>query len=486
MSSLTVRRLVNIVTRGVGPLDAQALGYYRVCFAIGVWWILRDLTMVAWEAPGSTQLQNAWFADWEWIEAIANRPDLVARLESLILGGLVLFGIGLWTRSCYLVVVVGLTLWTLVRLQHTGTHNWAVLLVTLWCLVPVRWGDGLSLDRFIARFRDDGSSTVQNDRDYGFAVWMPGFVLGTAMLAAAYAKLSKSGVEWVVGGAVKYHFVTDALSAPVDWGLWVASHHWAAVTFSALGVGTEALLIVAVFLRRGWMRSLLGVAGFGLLVGFYLFQNEVWSAWWMLWACFFIPWSSIHTHITGWVRAWRSQFNQPEPVASSNIEVGLTGAQLSLVILVFGLQLIASVFQIEQQPLLSNYPMYSSTFLSTDAFDETSPMHSPIGFMSITTDGQQDMMAALESSDLDGPLRDQLVALSEGQALTEERRERLRWVADQFYERSGQQLGVVTFMRDARAFDWTIGEVRSSGMLPVVTFDTNLMRVVITDDEAGR
>ena len=106
--------------------------------------------------------------------------------------------------------------------------------------------------------------------------------------------------------------------------------------------------------------------------------------------------------------------------------------------------------------------------------------------MSITTDGQQDMMAALESSDLDGPLRDQLVALSEGQALTEERRERLRWVADQFYERSGQQLGVVTFMRDARAFDWTIGEVRSSGMLPVVTFDTDLMRVVILDDEAGR
>ena len=293
-------------------------------------------------------------------------------------------------------------------------------------------------------------------------------------------------MEWIVGGAVKYHFVTDALSAPVDWGLWVASHHWAAVTFSALGVGTEALLIVAVFLRRGWMRSLLGVAGFGLLLGFYLFQNERWSAWWMLWACFFIPWSSIGARITGWFRVWRPQFNQSEPVASSNREIGLTGAQLSLVILVFGLQVMASVFQIEQQPLLSNYPMYSSTFPSTDAFDATSPMHSPIGFVSITADGQQDMTDAVEDSDLDEPLRDQLVALSEGQALTEERRERLRWVADQFYERSGQNLGIVTFMRDVRAFDWTSGEVRSSGMSPVVTFDTDLMRVVIPDDEAGR
>jgi len=47
-------------------------------------------------------------------------------------------------------------------------------------------------------------------------------------------------------------------------------------------------------------------------------------------------------------------------------------------------------------------------------------------------------------------------------------------------------LGIVTFMRDVRAFDWTAGEIRSSGMSPVVTFDTNLMRVVGTDAEAGR
>ena len=466
-------------------MGAQAMGFYRMFFAIGVWWVLRELTMATWEGPGETQLRNAWLADWDWIEAIANRPDLVGRLEALILGGLLLFGVGLWTRGCYVFVVIGLTLWTLVRLQHTGTHNWAVLLVTLWCLVPVRWGDGLSLDRVLARLRVGSSSETFAVRDYGFAVWMPGVVLGSAMLAAAYAKLVTSGLEWVVGGAVKYHFVTDALSAPVDWGLWVASHHWAAVAFSALGVGTEGVLIVAVFLRRGWMRSMLGFAGFGLLLGFYFFQNEVWSAWWLLWACFFIPWSSIYTHITGWVRALRRQSNHPQPVSSLNTETSLTGGELFVVILVFCIQLSASVLQIEQQPLLSNYPMYSSTFPSTDAFDATEPMHSPIGFVSMTADGQQDITDALESSDLDGPLRDQLVALAEGQALTEDRRERLSWVADQFYERSGQHLGIVTFMRDARAFDWTTGEVRSSGMAPVVTFDTALMRVVSADDEAG-
>ena len=77
---------------------------------------------------------------------IANRPELVGWLERVACGPIAFFGIGLWTRSSYVVVVLSLTLWTFVRLQHTGTHNWAVLLVTLWCLLTVCWGDGLSLD----------------------------------------------------------------------------------------------------------------------------------------------------------------------------------------------------------------------------------------------------------------------------------------------------------------------------------------------------
>ncbi len=78
------------------------------------------------------------------MRSIANRPELVGSLESVVYGAIALFGIGLWARGSYVVIVLSLTLWTLVRLQHTGTHPWAVLLVTLWCLLTVRWEDGLS------------------------------------------------------------------------------------------------------------------------------------------------------------------------------------------------------------------------------------------------------------------------------------------------------------------------------------------------------
>lgn len=483
MTVSAIRRAGAIFTRGIAPLDAQALGFYRVCFAIGLWWVLRDVTMVDWPAPGVTHPSNAWLADWEWVQSIANRPELVVSLERVVYGAIALFGIGLWTRSSYVVIVLSLTLWTLVRLQHTGTHPWAVLLVTLWGLLTVRWGDGLSLDRVISHWRGRCLSENRAGRDYGFAVWMPGLVFGTAMFGAAYAKFWVSGVEWILSGAVKYHFVTDAQSAPVDWGLWIASHHWAAVGVSAFGIATEATLVAAVFFRPGWFRAIIGGAGCGLLLGFYLFQNEVWWAWWMLWACFFTPWSSIWTIVTKWCRVFKVPLPLPSSAPSPAAERPLTNAQTVAIGAICSVQLIASALQIEQQPFMSNYPMYSKTYPSTDVFDAGSPMHAPIRFMSVTSAGEQDVTQSLERTDLDGPLRDYLTELSEGKALTGEMVERLRWISDSFHERSGTRLGVVTLMRDVRAFDWTAGEVRSSGMSPVLTFDTNTMHVVNTHDE---
>ena len=286
------------------------------------------------------------------------------------------------------------------------------------------------------------------------------------MTGAAYAKLWVSGVEWILGGTVKCHFVTDALSAPTDWGLWIASHHWAAVAASAIGVGTEATLIMSAFLRPGWSRAVLGTSGLGLLLGFYLFQNEVWWAWWMLWVCFLTQWSFIWTCIIRWSRTWGILAPSPATTPPLVVERSIANAQIWTIGFVCSLQLVASALQIEQQPIMSNYPMYSMTYPSTDVFDASSPMHSPIRFVVVTVDGEQDVTQLLKQTDLDAPLRDRLVALSDGKALTGETTERLRWISDRFYDLSGKRLGVVTLMRDMRAFDWTAGEVRFSGMSP--------------------
>ncbi len=68
-------------------------------------------------------------------------------------------------------------------------------LLTLWCLLPARWGDGLSVDAAIRGWWRGLRSPVPRLRDqvYGFAVWLPGLTLGSALAAAAFAKLHRSG-----------------------------------------------------------------------------------------------------------------------------------------------------------------------------------------------------------------------------------------------------------------------------------------------------
>ena len=472
-------RLVGVLTRGIPSLSAEALGVYRICFALGLAFVLSESRMAGWLAPGETHPAGAWLADWAAFRWIANRPDLVAGLEQLTFGAIALFGVGLWTRLSYGIVVANLTLWTFVRLQHTGTHPWAVLLITLWCLLAVRWGDALSVDRAIRRWRGRPGELPASGQAYGFAVWLPGLALGTAMTAAAFAKVYASGPAWVLGGAVKYHFVTDILSAPVDWGLWIASHHWAAVAASALAVGMEGSLIVAAFLRPGWARAAFGAGGCMLLLGFYLFQNEVWWAWWMLWACFFTPWQSLWAALARGVLQPR---RAPDTSPSAHVPRAarpLTRVHYGIIGTVCGLQLFASVFQIEQQPLLSDYPMYSSTYPSTAAFDAQTRIQSPHRFHARTAEGERDVTAALEQTELDGPLRDLLLELRRGEPFTPDAQERVRWLATTFRERAGQALGVVTLMQDELAFDWATGRLYAKAPnATLIGLDTDALAIV--------
>ena len=480
------KRLAGWLTRGIPSLDAEALGLYRICFALGLAFVLSELRMAGWAAPGETHPAGAWLADWAAFGWVANRPELVGGLELLTFGAIALFGIGLWTRVAYSLVVANLTLWTLVRLQHTGTHPWAVLLVTLWCLLAVRWGDALSADRAIRRGHGRPAAPPASGQAYGFAVWLPGLVLGTAMAAAAFAKIYASGPSWVLGGAVKYHFVTDIVNAPVDWGLWIASHHWAAVAASAFAVGMEASLIVAVLLRPGWARAALGAGSFALLLGFYLFQNEVWWAWWLLWACFFTPWQRLWSALARWHHGWWLPPSAAATASRPPPDRPLTAMHYGLIATVCGLQLFASVFQIEQQPALSDYPMYSITYPSTVSFDAAATIQSPHRFYARTADGERDVTAALERADLDGPLRDLLLELRRGMPFTPDAQERVRWIATTFRERSGQPLGVVTLIRDELAFDWASGRLYAKAPNTVlIGVDTEAIAVVPVDAPEG-
>ena len=120
-------------------------------------------------------------------------------------------------------------------------------------------------------------------------VWIPGFMLGLAFASAAYAKLTDGGLAWITSGAVKYHFIDDAATAPLTWGLWVAAHPPAAVLLSLGAILTEACFISIIFVRSPGYRLLLGGVGLSLTVGFYVFQGVLWPAWLMLFTAL-LPW----------------------------------------------------------------------------------------------------------------------------------------------------------------------------------------------------
>lgn len=285
-------RWLEFALRGIPDLSAAALGLYRLVLGALLFFAVWLTRLAPGPFPRDMHQRTAGPANWEGFHWLASRPDLVATLETATLAALLLFAFGLLTRASLAIAAAGLLTWTFVRLQHTGAHDWAVALPMMVGILPVAWGDGFSVDEMIRRWRGRAAPPGRHGQSYGFGVWLPGFVLGLAFAAAASAKLRRSGLAWITGGAVKYHFVIDAWHAPVDWGLWVASHHSAAVAMSFVAIAIEGGVIAASFVRRGILRTVSGFAALSLLAGFYLFQHELWIAWWVL-CSGLMPWGGI-------------------------------------------------------------------------------------------------------------------------------------------------------------------------------------------------
>ena len=294
-------RLARVMTRGVPDMPAEALGLFRIFFAttLAIALLSEPLELVTGHVPDDGQL------GWTWVRWLASRPDLMALLEKATFGLLLLVAVGLFTRFAYLLAAVGVVVWMLVWIesQHSNAHPWLVLLVTVICLVPVRWEAAFSLDETLRRWRGRGYGSGCRGTRYGYAVWIPGLVLGSVWAMAAYAKMDHSGIAWILTGAVKYHWVIDAHGAVVDWASWVARHHWAAVVFSFCAVFLESVFILAVFARSDRWRMIIAAAGLALFIGFYLFQGLVWTAWYIVYLSFVLPWARIYAFLESRVPA---------------------------------------------------------------------------------------------------------------------------------------------------------------------------------------
>ena len=294
-------RVGSMVSRGVPEISAEAFGLFRVFFGGA---LFAQLSRQHLTIDDYFQADDQAFT-WWWVDWLVARPDVVVRLEYGLLVLLALFTIGLLTRLVYGLFAAGLTVWVAVMLQQeTNIHSWELSFLTVLCLLPVPWGEAFSVDEMVRRWRGNGRREGVVGKRYGFAVWIPGFIFGAVWLSAAYAKLDASGLEWILGGAVKYHWVIDSPIAPVDWGLWVASHHAVAVAMSFAGVALEAVFIVTAFIHSTRVRTALAcLIGLPLLMGFYLFHGVLWWTWWLAFLSFVIPWHAVFTALAARIHA---------------------------------------------------------------------------------------------------------------------------------------------------------------------------------------
>jgi hypothetical protein len=304
-----------------------------------------------------------------------------------------------------------------------GYHMVSALLVTLLCLIPSRWGDAWSVDAWWRKRNLEAPVKARSPQEYGYTIWMPGVVIGVVFAAAALAKLRESGIAWITNGTVKYHFLSDAASAPLDWGLRVGLYPKLAVALSFFAILIESLIVFGAFSRKYIYRASAGIAAVVLLAGFALFQGLFWPAWWLLLVSF-LPWHWLVRPSTA--------------VQSANASVpdfGRVTLQPWIVIVFIAQQLLVSGLSLEAGPALSTYGMYSNTYDSPEAYES----QSTTSYWLTSSDGRQcnvsedaaRAVASARSGSADAPARDAVqrcfgtTDLSRIEA--EQRRARIDW-----------------------------------------------------------
>ncbi len=408
-----LHRYREVAFRGIPDLSATGLGLFRIVFGVALLYGMgAALALPDGPAPGGDPAQADLWAPWGWVEYLTTHADTLDALQVLTLVAIVLFTVGLAAELSFMLVLVGFVVRLLVAQEYGAvSHAWVIFPLVLLPLVVVPWGDGLSVDNVIRRRQRQRRPDRPAGPHYGIAIWLPGLTLGCVWLAAAGAKIGVSGLDWITGGAVRYHWAEDHLNAPSSLGAWIAGHETIAILCSGVGVAIEALFITHVLFRSQRARLAYGLVALALFGGFYLFQGVFWYAWWVVLLAF-LPWEAMAN--IGRRMLLRAQARRDDrrvlPVLPRPESLRtLTPALAVVVALLLTQQFAVSKADVEQMPFVSNYPMYATTWPSPDAFNRAM---APVKFYRYefrdpSSGGEgQDITARLDEANLGSVLRD--------------------------------------------------------------------------------
>ena len=363
---------------------------------------------------------------------------------------LLLFALGIAARVSFALFVVS---FTRAHMGHVESHAIALPLKTLWVMVVVPWGAGLSVDAIL--LRRVGHPPAPRSRAYGLAIWIPIAMVGLAYAAAAFAKMDDVGPRWITGGAVKYFFLVDGRSAPVGWYRYIARSDVLSILFSGLAVAAEASVILGAIWSTPLVIGAAGVIALSLHLGFYLFQGVWWSAWWALLPAF-LPWDAIAAALR----------LQPRAPAASTGDAGGPGVRAwywAVAVVLFAAvvqQPIASLVRTEYGAVLSDFPMYSNVYFSTRAevaaFQEAT--FQPPSIIRFEAPGAEGIDARLERADPTAAVAAVARKLAHGDALTDADAAAVRAVATRYVAAFGRTPPRIDVLADTWRFDWSVAD----------------------------
>jgi hypothetical protein len=401
--------------------SAEQVAVFRIVFGFALLALFLDQRV----GPASVlQSTNVLGTLHQWLIApFVRAPFLTQWVLPWLLLWSVLFIAGAASRFSYLMLTFGAFAWAALMTTRLGYHMVSALLVALPCLIPSRSGDAWSVDAWWRRRHLETPVKTTSPQEYGYTIWMPGVVVGVIFAAAAVAKLHESGIAWILNGTVKYHFLSDAASAPLDWGLRVGLYPTLAIALSFGAILIESTIVFGAFARRYLYRAIAGIAAVALLGGFGLFQGLFWPAWWLLLVSF-LPWH--------WL------LRESPAVQSANasaLDIARLRPHVLIVIVVIAQQLLVSGLSLEAGPALSTYGMYANTYDSPEAYESQSTtsywLTSSDGRQCSVSEGAARAVASARSGSADAPARDAVqrcfgtADLSTVEA--EQRRARIDW-----------------------------------------------------------
>ena len=222
--------------------------------------------------------------------------------------------------------------------------------------------------------------------------------------------------------------------------------------------------MLAVLVKDWRWRLPFALSAFGLLVGFYVFQNELWQAWWLLCLAFFVPGRRWCARSRPRRRARRmKRALARDRGAGGDDPAGLCACRSC-----------ASIRRVEISPIMSNYPMYDNTFASVADFEQRRPAEATYHFAVRFADGSEAPASEpCERLELDGPLIDAYRGIRDGHRNAAHKAVPVvEAAAQQLMQHFHEPIVAIIVLVDERSFDWSKGRFYWSAIRkPVYTFE---------------